>query len=58
MKYFPDADRSQAKLIEIIAKTSAGRLADRFRFRLSDIGPENFYLSFSGGFESYLYSGS
>lgn len=54
MKYFPYADRKQEEMIGIIARNAAGRLADRFRYRIYDAGPENFYLSFSGGFESYL----
>lgn len=54
MKYFPYADEEQKKIIRMIAQNAAGRLSDRFRFRLYDAGPENFYLSFSGGFESYL----
>lgn len=54
MKYFPYASEEQKKIIGIIARNAASRLADRFRFKIYDAGPENFYLSFSGGFESYL----
>ena len=54
MKYFPYASEEQKKIIGIIARNAANRLADRFRFKIYDAGPENFYLSFSGGFESYL----
>ncbi|MDE6913836.1 MAG: hypothetical protein K2P35_09095, partial [Lachnospiraceae bacterium] len=54
MKYFPYADEEQKKIIGMIARNAADRLSDRFRFKIYDTGPENFYLSFSGGFESYL----
>ncbi len=54
MKYFPYADENQKKFIAMTARNAANRLSDRFRFKIYDAGPENFYLSFSGGFESYL----
>ena len=52
--YFENADSEQKEVIALTAKNCALLLRDRFRREVSVRGAESFYLSFSGGFESFL----
>ena len=58
MNYFPYADENQKKFIAMTARNAANRLSDRFRFKIYDAGPENFYLSFREGLRATCCTGS